>query len=81
MARLPTASKIDPLESWHALQAVIHGLGEKDLEALIEKEISGKARRNMVMRCHMKLNKLRYARERKELVRRTKEPNRHRASQ
>ncbi len=72
-----TAQKINPLESWHALQAVIHGLSEKDLEELIEKEIVGKNRRNMVMRCHMKLNKLRYRRERDALEKRTNEPNRH----
>lgn len=58
-------TKIDPLESWHALQAVIHGMTEKDLEEQINKELEGKKRRNMVLRMHMKLNKLRYAREKK----------------
>jgi len=72
-----TAQRIDPLESWHSLQACIHGLDEKKLSDLIEKEIAGKCRRNMVMRMHMKLNKLRYRRERDALIKRTKEPNRH----
>lgn len=76
MAR-PTKTKQDPLESWHALQARIHGLNEQELEKLIEKEIEGKRRRNMVMRMHMKLNKLRYNREKSVLVKRTKEPRRH----
>lgn len=75
-----TAQKTDPLESWHALQGVIHGLKEDDLTTLIEKEIQGKNRRNMVMRMHMKLNKLRYRRERQALEKRTNEPNRHAAA-
>lgn len=72
-----TAQKVDPLESWHHLQSVIHGLTEDEIQTLIEKEIEGKNRRNMVMRLHMKLNKLRYRRERDALEKRTKEPNRH----
>jgi len=72
--------KPDPLESWHTLQDVIHGLKESELTQLIEKEIGGKNRRNMVMRMHMKFNKLRYRRERDELIKRTREPNRHAAS-
>ena len=66
------APKTDPLESWHALQAHIHGLDEVRLAALIEKELDGKARRNMVMRMFMKLNKLRYRREREVLEKRVK---------
>ncbi len=77
MAKSTKPVKIDPLESWHALQAVIHTMSEKDLTETIEKEIAGKNRRNMVMRCHMKLNKLRYRRERSVLEKRTNEPNRH----
>lgn len=80
MAKLRTAQRIDPLESWHALQAVIHGMTEAELREAIEKELSGKARRNMVMRMHMKLNKLRHQRERMDLVKKTKEPNRHASS-
>jgi len=57
------AANIDPLESWHALQATIHNLNEEQLAKLIEKELAGKKRRNMVLRMHMKFNKLRYARE------------------
>lgn len=79
MAGRRTAQKIDPLESWHALQAVIHGLSEAELLDLIEKEIAGKNRRNMVLRMHMKQNKIRYRRERDLLEKRTKEPNRHAA--
>ncbi len=79
MARTRT-NKVDPLESWHALQATIHAMTEKQLEKLIETEIAGKSRRNMVMRMHMKLNKLRYNRERAALIKRTKEPRRHAAA-
>jgi hypothetical protein len=55
--------KPDPLESWHALQDQIHGLSEAELQKLIDRELEGSRRRNMVLRIHMKLNKLRYARE------------------
>ena len=61
------AQKTTPLESWHALQKHIHDLTEKQLQALIDQELAGKCRRNMVMRMFMKLNKLRYRRERAEL--------------
>jgi hypothetical protein len=65
------AAKTDPLESWHALQAEIHNLDEKQLAALIAKELAGKKRRNMVLRMHMKFNKLRYARENAEYTKQT----------
>lgn len=64
-------AKIDPLDSWHALQARIHELDEKELEALMDRELKSKKRRNMVIRIHMKLNKVRYAREKAELVKQT----------
>lgn len=79
-SRKSIKNKVDPHESWHTLQAVIHGMTEPDLEKFIEDEIAEKNRRNMVMRAHMKLNKLRYAREKAVLVKRTKEPNRHAAT-
>lgn len=65
------ATNTDPLESWHALQATIHNLDEKQLAALIAKELAGKKRRNMVLRMHMKFNKLRYARENDEYTKQT----------
>ena len=63
--------KVDPLESWHALQAVIHSLNEDELQIFIDKELAGKKRRNMVLRMHMKANKLRYAREKKAYIGKT----------
>lgn len=72
MPRKPATATVDPLESWHALQKVIHGLTEERLRELIEEELAGKARRNMVMRMFMKLNKLRYRREREALEKRIK---------
>lgn len=63
--------KVDPLESWHALQTRIHDLNEKELQALIDRELKGQRRRNMVLRLHMKLNKLRYAREKKAYANQT----------
>ena len=73
MPRGSGTAKIDPLESWHRLQEVIHDLKEADLLDLIEKELSGKARRNMVMRMFMKHNKLRYRRERAVFEKRIKD--------
>jgi len=55
---------VAPLESWHALQAAIHNLSEDDCNTLIAHEMGDKKRRNMVMRLHMKMNKLRNVRER-----------------
>jgi len=66
------AAKTDPLESWHALQKHIHNLSETQLTDLIEDELKGKARRNLVMRMFMKQNKLRYRRERETLENRVK---------
>lgn len=60
-----------PLESWHALQASIHGLTEGECQQLIDHELKSKKRRNMVMRLYMKMNKLRNKRERAELVKQT----------
>jgi hypothetical protein len=70
MGRSRATATIDPLESWHALQATIHTMTEDDLTQAIEKEIDGKARLNMVMRMYMKRSKLRRAREIKELTQR-----------
>ena len=69
------ATKTDPLESWHALQKHIHDLSEEQLRNLITKELGGKARRNLVMRMFMKLNKLRYRREREDLEKQVKAAN------
>jgi len=66
-----TTKPVDPLESWHALQARIHDLNEKQLQDLIDKELAGQNRRNMVLRMHMKLNKLRYAREKAVYTKKT----------
>lgn len=60
-----------PLESWHALQAAIHGLTEEQCNQLIERELATKKRRNMVMRLYMKMNKLRNKRERAVLTKQT----------
>lgn len=68
-------AKVDPLESWHRLQELIHGLNETQLADLIERELEGKARRNMVMRMFMKANKLRYRREREVYEKRIKAAN------
>lgn len=67
-----TALKTSPLDSWHALQEHIHGMSENDLTNHIARELDGKCRRNMVMRMFMKLNKLRYRREREELEKKIK---------
>jgi len=67
-----TADASSPLDSWHALQKHIHGLDEAQLTDLIAGELAGKARRNMVMRMFMKLNKLRYRREREALEKKIK---------
>jgi hypothetical protein len=75
MPQTPRTTQGDPLESWHALQKHIHGLSEKQLTGLIELELKGKARRNVVMRMFMKLNKLRYRREREALEQRVKAAN------
>lgn len=66
------AAQTQPLESWHALQKHIHDLDEAQLSDLIAQELAGKCRRNMVMRMFMKLNKLRYRRERAELEKKIK---------
>jgi hypothetical protein len=63
--------KVDPLESWHVLQAEIHKLSEKECQDLIDLELSGKKRRNMVLRLYMKMNKLRNIRERAVLTKQT----------
>lgn len=72
MPRMARTTKTDPLESWHTLQTHIHNLNEKELQALIERELQGLKRRALVLRLHMKLNKLRYRRERDEYTRKTK---------
>lgn len=74
MGRTKASTKINPLDSWHTLQATIHSLTEKELDSLIEKELKGKGRYNMVMRMFMKKNKIRYSRERDALTKRCK-PN------
>jgi hypothetical protein len=71
--RTKATAAINPLESWHQLQKVIHDLSEGELGELIELELAQKARRNMVMRMFMKLNKLRYRREREILEQRVKQ--------
>lgn len=68
----PRAAQATPLESWHALQKHIHQLPESELISLIQEELKGKARRNMCMRMFMKLNKLRYRREREALEKQIK---------
>jgi hypothetical protein len=62
---------IQPLESWHALQAAIHDLSEDACNQLIDHELKTKKRRNMVMRLHMKMNKLRNIRERDVIKKKT----------
>lgn len=64
-------AKVHPLDSWQALQASIHELGEKEIEKLMAEELKTRKRRHMVMRLHSKFNRLRADRERQALIKQT----------
>lgn len=56
------------LETWIGLNEVLKTCTEDEAQELMTAEQGGKARPQFVKRIHSRLNKLRYQRERKELV-------------
>lgn len=57
------------LSTWVELNAYITGVGEEVCDRLLVMEKSGKARKMFIRRIHSRLNRVRAARERRELLR------------
>lgn len=55
------------LKTWVALNSAIMHMSEDECKALLEEELSGRARKNFVKRIHCRLNKIRAHKEREEL--------------
>lgn len=60
------------LESWKGLNDFIMTTNESDCESLINIELLTKKRKMFVLRIHSRLNKLRAARERRNLLKQIK---------
>ena len=58
------------MKSWRELNRTMNLLTEEALQELLDDELSGERRVNFVIRYHQRLNTLRVARERIELLRR-----------
>lgn len=64
-----TKSEIEKaLSSWLALCAVVSHLGEKDCDDLLKAELKGLRRPNYLLRIHGRKNKMRRAREHREML-------------
>lgn len=60
--------EINPLENWDMLNEHVKTLDEKAVKALIEKEKKGQNRPQFLLRMYGRFNRLRTARERRELM-------------
>lgn len=60
------------LNSWAELNNVLREASEKTSRELLEAELAGEKRKLYVLRIHSRMNRVRAARERAELVRRIK---------
>ena len=58
----------NPLRSWVAMNEALKTLSEKDCWKLLEQEKKGQQRAQFMLRIHGRANKLRAARERRELL-------------
>jgi hypothetical protein len=64
--------RADPLDTWVGLNAVATTLDEAAARTLLERELAGKCRKGFVFRLHSRINHVRAARERAELMRRVR---------
>lgn len=55
------------LATWEGLNAALRSCTEAEAQELLATELAGKRRRVFVLRIHCRLNRLRGARERREL--------------
>lgn len=67
MGTKPELSHLE-LQSWEILNDFIVGASETECERLLEVEKKGRGRKNFLLRIHSRLNRMRYARERRELL-------------
>jgi hypothetical protein len=55
------------LKTWMTLNAFVNTCSEKEAQELMKLEIKGSKRKNFIMRCYSRFNRMRAERERKEL--------------
>ena len=58
----------DPLDTWVDLNKFIMKAGEQDCQKLLKIELKQRKRKIFALRIHSRLNKIRAARERKEIL-------------
>ena len=56
------------LETWSALNVFLNTATEKEAQELLKTELKGRKRKNCVLRCYSRFNRMRADRERKELL-------------